>query len=94
MSGVSATTEEPTRGFAADLSRGWFPQDAERHRQDAPRFCPGCGAAMGVAEGGNGLATEYWVAGDRVFVCVCGDCGWAGDIVLAARVVGHEPEHD
>jgi hypothetical protein len=26
----------------------------------------------------------------RVFVCFCGACGWSGDIVLAARVVGHE----
>jgi len=25
-----------------------------------------------------------------VFVCFCGDCGWSGDVVLAARVVGHE----
>jgi hypothetical protein len=25
-----------------------------------------------------------------VFVCFCGACGWSGDIVLSARVVGHE----
>lgn len=78
------------REFGLDRGRGWFPVDAESHRRDAPRFCPACGAAFGLAEGGHGLTTEYWVRGDRVFVCYCGGCGWSGDIVLAERVVGHE----
>jgi hypothetical protein len=74
----------------ADAYRGWFPVDAERHRRDAPRYCPACAAALSLAEGGQGLVTEYWTGRDRVFVCFCGACGWSGDIVLAARVLGHE----
>jgi hypothetical protein len=74
----------------ADVHRGWFPLDAERHRRDAPRYCPGCAAALSLADGGFGLVTEYWTGQDRVFVCFCGACGWSGDIMLAARVTGHE----
>jgi hypothetical protein len=43
-----------------------------------------------LADGGQGLVTEYWTAQDRVFVCFCGACGWSGDIVLADRIIGHE----
>ena len=75
---------------AATSSGAGFPLDAERHRRDAPRYCPGCAAALSLADGGQGLVTEYWTGQDRVFVCFCGACGWSGDIVLAARVVGHE----
>ena len=74
----------------ADRHRGWFPADAERHRRDAPRYCPACAAPLGLADGGQGLATEYWTGTDRVFACFCGACGWSGDIVLAGRVIGHE----
>ena len=82
---------EPADGAAEpDLARGWFPLDAERHRRDAPRYCPACAAALSLAHGGQGLTTEYWTGTDRVFVCFCGACGWSGDIVLADRVVGHE----
>ena len=84
---VGARTGTPV---GADVHRGWFPLDAERHRRDAPRYCPGCAAALALASGGQGLVTEYWTGQDRVFVCYCGACGWSGDIVLAARVVGHE----
>lgn len=73
-----------------DVQRGWFPADAERHRRDAPRYCPACAAAWSLADGGQGLTTEYWAAKDRVFACYCGACGWSGDIVLADRVIGHE----
>ena len=86
-------TEVPTRadGLAGpDVHRGWFAADAERHRRDAPRYCPACATALSLADGGQGLVTEYWTAQDRVFVCFCGACGWSGDIVLADRVVGHE----
>ena len=76
-----------------DTGRGWYPQDAAAHRRDAPRYCPGCAAPLALADGGHGLVTEYWTGADRVFVCFCGACGWSGDVVLAARVVGHEPEH-
>ena len=74
-----------------DVGRGWFPADAERHRQDAPRYCPCCAAPLSLGDGGQGLVTEYWTGADRVFVCYCGGCGWSGDIVLAGRVTGHEP---
>ncbi len=84
---VGARTDAPV---GADVHRGWFPLDAERHRRDAPRFCPGCAAALALADGGSGLVTEYWTGQDRVFVCYCGACGWSGDIVLADRVLGHE----
>jgi hypothetical protein len=73
-----------------DAHRGWFPADAERHRRDAPRFCPACAAALALTDGGQGLVTEYWTGKDRVFVCFCGACGWSGDIVLAERVIGQE----
>ena len=73
-----------------DVRRGWFPADAERHRRDAPRYCPACAAALSLAEGGLGLTTEYWSGPDRIFTCFCGACGWSGDIVLADRVLGHE----
>lgn len=79
--------------FRKDTGRGWFPQDAESHRRDAPKFCPGCAAPLALGDGGHGMATEYWVAHDRVFVCFCSGCGWTGDIVLTERVVGHEAEH-
>lgn len=84
----------PAGGPAPDVGRGWFPEDVERHRRDAPRFCPACASPLARAAGGDGLATEYWVAADRVFVCFCAACGWAGDVVLSARVVGHEAEHE
>ena len=86
------TAAYPGNGVVAggDVGRGWFPLDAERHRRDAPRYCPGCATALSLADGGQGLVTEYWTGQDRVFVCFCGACGWSGDIVLAARVVGHE----
>jgi hypothetical protein len=45
---------------------------------------------LSLTDGGQGLTTEYWTGQDRVFVCFCGACGWSGDIVLAARVLGHE----
>ena len=41
-----------------DVQRGWFPLDAERHRRDAPRYCPGCATALSLADGGQGLTTE------------------------------------
>jgi hypothetical protein len=84
MAGDSGVT------VGGDVQRGWFPADAERHRRDAPRYCPACAAALLLTEGGQGLVTEYWTGRDRVFVCFCGACGWSGDIVLADRVVGHE----
>jgi len=84
---VSAGSEVVVGG---DVHRGWFPADAERHRRDAPRYCPACAAALALPDGGQGLVTEYWTGRDRVFVCYCGACGWSGDIVLSDRVVGHE----
>jgi hypothetical protein len=90
MAGVNGSASAGGAAAGRDVQRGWFPADAERHRRDAPRFCPACAAALALAEGGQGLTTEYWVGRDRVFVCFCGACGWSGDIVLADRVIGHE----
>jgi hypothetical protein len=92
ISAGSVVTSGPGAAAAAgqDAHRGWFASDAEQHRRDVPRYCPACALAMPLAFGGRGLVTEYWAGADRVFVCFCGACGWSGDIVLAARVIGHE----
>ena len=64
-----------------------FRPDAEAHRRDAPRFCPRCAAALG-------LATEFWEADERRFYCWCSGCGWTGEITPSGGGVrGHEPEH-
>ena len=89
---MSSSPRGVDRSFGLDVGRGWFPSDAASHRRDAPRFCPSCAASLALAEGGRGLATEYWSGHDRVFVCYCAACGWSGDIVLTERVVGHEAE--
>jgi hypothetical protein len=90
MAGVAGGNGVSAVSAGGDVRRGWFPADAERHRRDAPRYCPSCAAPMALAEGGQGLTTEYWTGRDRVFVCFCGACGWSGDIVLSERVIGHE----
>jgi hypothetical protein len=82
-----------SQGPATDHGRGWYPHDVAAHRTDAPRHCPACGQCLGISDGGHGIATEYWTAHERIFVCYCGVCGWWGDVVLSDRVVGHEPEH-
>ena len=74
---------------APDVGRGYFPLDKERHRLDAPKHCPACGGDLA----GHGIAVEFWEQDRRVFACYCGWCGWTGDVVLNARVLGHEPEH-
>jgi hypothetical protein len=40
---------------------------------------------LSLADGGQGLVTEYWTGADRVFFCYGRACGWPGDIVLAGR---------
>ena len=91
---MTAVRPEAATSGRGRRSRIWpgagFLIDAERHRLDAPRYCPACAAALSLAQGGQGLTTEYWTGTNRVFVCFCGACGWSGDIVLADRVVGHE----
>ena len=77
-------------GFGLDVGRGWFPADAESHRRDAPKFCPSCAAPLGLAEGGRGLATEYWVGWRPRLRLLLRACDWSGDIVLTERVMGHE----
>jgi hypothetical protein len=74
----------PEAGTAATA---WFAPDAERHRLDAPRHCPSCGAPI---SGCGGLVVEYWVAEDRIFYCWCGSCDWTGTVVKVERHVGHE----
>ncbi len=78
---------------SADVARGYFPQDKARHFADAPKHCPACGATFALRDGGRGIAIEFWEQDRRVFACYCASCGWAGDVVLTERVVGHEPEH-
>jgi hypothetical protein len=75
-----------------DDHRGYFPLDKNSHRRDAPRYCPACAQPLNLTDGGTGIVVEYWVGEDRVFVCYCGACHWSGDVVLAARVIGHEAQ--
>jgi hypothetical protein len=74
-------------GPAGSWARG-FALDAERHRRDAPRHCPWCGAAFGEA----GLVVEYWAGAQRIFSAWCRACGAAAEVVRVERVVGHEAE--
>jgi hypothetical protein len=92
--GPGTDSPRPSRDphFGEDSNRGWFPNDAEAHRRDAPQHCPACGTHLSVTDGGQGLAVEYWTAADRVFVTYCSQCHWTGDITPTTRVVGHEPD--
>ena len=65
-----------TRRSGRDVGRGWFPADAERAPPGRAAVLPGLRGAAGAGRRRHGLATEYWVAQDRVFVCFCGSCGW------------------
>jgi hypothetical protein len=65
----------------------WFAGHAERHRLDAPRHCPRCGAPI---TGPAGLVVEYWAADDRVFYCWCRSCDWTGTVVQVDRHIAHE----
>jgi hypothetical protein len=67
-----------------------FAADAERHRRDAPRHCPRCGAAL---TGGAGICVEFWQGADRVFHTWCAGCRWTGDIIPVTEMTAHEPEH-
>lgn len=71
MTAVRPEAAAPGGPAEPDLVRGWFPIDAERHRRDAPKYCPSCAAALSLAHGGQGLTTEYWTGTDRLFVCCC-----------------------
>jgi hypothetical protein len=90
---LSADAHQSLVPIPPDPGRGWYPHDLMLHLRDAPRHCPNCAAPLQLADGGRGIATEYWRGTDRVFVCFCGSCFWSGDIVLSERVIGHEPEH-
>ncbi|HEY1918152.1 MAG TPA: hypothetical protein VGH27_21475 [Streptosporangiaceae bacterium] len=70
-----------TKGFAAD---------AERHRRDAPRHCPRCGAPLTA---GAGITVEFWQGSDRIFHTWCGGCHWTGDITPVTEMIGYEPDH-
>lgn len=61
----------------------------DRHLEDRPRFCPGCGAEFAEA-----FAVEYWEADRRVYHSWCRACGWTGDIALVQRMIGHEAADD
>ena len=75
-------------GSAAD-ARHDFAADAERHRRDAPRHCPRCGASLA---GGAGISVEFWQGADRIFHTWCAACRWTGDIIPTTEMIGHEPE--
>ena len=74
--------------LAAD-ARHDFAADAERHRRDAPRHCPRCGASLA---GGAGISVEFWQGADRIFHTWCAACRWTGDIIPTTEMIGHEPE--
>jgi hypothetical protein len=65
-----------------------FAGDAEAHYLARPRHCPACGAAFADRPA---LVVEYWIGDARVFATWCGACSWTGEIVSAARTIGHEP---
>jgi hypothetical protein len=52
-----------------------------------PHFCPNCGADLK-----EGIAVEFWDAGDRIYHAWCRACEWAGDIIRVRRMVGYEAE--
>ncbi len=66
----------------------WFASDAARHLLDKPKFCPACAASLD-----RGLISEWWNAGDRVFLTWCAECKWTGNVVLFTHAVIEEPEH-
>jgi hypothetical protein len=71
---------------AADARHG-FAADAQRHRRDAPRHCPRCGASL---LGGAGISVEFWQGADRIFHTWCAACRWTGDIIPTAEMTGYE----
>jgi hypothetical protein len=73
-------------GLAADAQHD-FAADAERHRLDAPRHCPRCGASLA----GAGISVEFWQGTDRIFHTWCAACRWTGDIIPTTEMIGHEP---
>jgi hypothetical protein len=75
-------------GLAADAQHD-FAADAERHRRDAPRHCPRCGASLA---GGAGISVEFWQGADRIFHTWCAACRWTGDVIPTTEMIGHEPE--
>ena len=88
---------EAQQDFAADAQHDFaaeaqhdFAADAQRHRRDAPRHCPRCGAAL---HGGGGISVEFWQGADRIFHTWCAACRWTGDIIPTTEMTGHEPEH-
>ena len=63
----------------------WWDPDRLNHLLDMPEFCPSCGHSLE-----DGIAIEFWDAGNRVYHAWCRTCEWAGDIVRVRRMVGYE----
>jgi len=51
-------------------------------------FCPGCGTPLD----GASFVQEFWLGGDRHFLCWCASCRLMCTVVIGA-LVGTEPEH-
>lgn len=68
----------------------WWDSDRERHLEDRPRFCPGCGSSVDSDD--TSLNVEFWEGDRRVHRVLCGNCDWTADVVRIHRVVSHEPD--
>lgn len=68
----------------------WWDPDRIRHMDDAPQYCPACGAALDAP---GSISVEYWEGERRVYHTKCDGCGWTGDIAKVERMMGHESEH-
>ena len=69
----------------------WWDPDRVAHTQDAPAYCPSCGASLDRA---GSITVEYWQGELRTFHTRCGACSWSGDVTKVERMVGHEAPHD
>jgi hypothetical protein len=68
----------------------WWDPDRIAHMEDAPAYCPACGAAL---DGQGSISVEYWEGDRRVYHTRCESCAWSGDIVKVERMIGHETPH-
>jgi uncharacterized Zn finger protein len=64
-------------------------RDTARTLSDVVRFCPHCGAALGV----HSFVQEYWTADRTVYHVWCEACGYVFDVQPTVRIMTHEPAH-
>lgn len=62
---------------------------ADDHTGPQVRHCPFCGHPLDSAA----FVQEYWAGGTRNFHLWCPDCRAVADVVIAGRLVTHEPAH-